>query len=266
MGAVLGRLASAGFLPMIGAYLVGPLLAHNLTEAQFMLLIGLNLMARLVRFFLMTGIRNPVSFDHYRENPWTHVRNAVSVIRSSPNLFRIFVNATLVFIPTYVFRQWDQPYMTGAGLPVAYMGVLYAAGAVLAWFLSRRIGAITTTAPRLKVVLWSGMAVLLSMVVAALFQNSLLVAGFAFFLVRAGVTVRNPILGEMQNEQIPSGSRATALSILALMDSTFDVVVVPLMATLAGFGLPVIFAACALVVTLGLLVPIREAPPVAEAG
>lgn len=65
----------------------------------------------------------------------------------------------------------------------------------------------------------------------------------------------------MQNEHIPSGSRATTLSIISLLDSVLDVMVVPLMSLLAGFGLPATFAACAGVVMLGLLFPVREAQP-----
>jgi|GEM_PF-4331567 len=119
---------------------------------------------------------------------------------------------------------------------------MYAAGSVLCWFLSRRLEVFT--APRIRLVFWSGAVILAACIMATFVQHSLWVAGFAFFLIRAGRTIRNPILGQMQNEHIPSGSRATALSILSL---------------LAGFGLPAIFAACAAVVFIGLLFPVREA-------
>jgi MFS family permease len=268
MSAVLGRINSAGFLTMTFSFLIGPFLARNLTERQFLLLIGLEAICQAGKFLLITRVKDPAIFEHYRDNPYTHLKNAVTVVRTNPALFLLFMNATLVFIPTYVFQRWDSPFLTGAGLPAPYLGLMYAAGSLLCWFLSERIGALTRLAPRLKVVLWSGFAVLLSMVVAALFQHSLIMASLAFFLVRAGRTIRNPILGQMQNEHIPSGSRSTALSLLSVLDSLADVVVVPLMALLAGFGLPAIFTACAGVVAVGLLLPVREARSVeiAESG
>lgn len=259
MGAVMGRIASAGFITLAVSHLAGPLLAKDLSEPQFRLLIGLNLIFLTGKFLLVSRVRTPRVFDVEKANPWAHVRSALSTIRANPNLFLLFVNTTLAFIPTYVFTRFDPPYLTGAGLPPTYLGLLYASGSLLSFLLSRSIGRITGRFPRVPVVAWSGLAVLGALIVAALFQSSLIAAAFAFYFVRAGRTIRNPILGHMMNEYIPSGSRSTTLSILSLLDSVADVVVVPLMATLAVFGLQAIFWACAAVVLVGLLFPVREA-------
>jgi len=77
-------------------------------------------------------------------------------------------------------------------------------------------------------------------------------------------SIRQPLYSGIINEHIPSGSRATTLSLLNLVDSAFDLIILGTMSFVATLGLPAIFIGCALIIGVGLLFPVREAKHVQE--
>jgi Asp/Glu/hydantoin racemase len=89
--------------------------------------------------------------------------------------------------------------------------------------------------------------------------GSLAAAVFAGFLLRASRAVRNPISSQMFNEYISSGSRATALSLLSVADSAFDLVLVLSLSAVSLWGLPAVFLGCAGIALAGMLLPVRTA-------
>lgn len=121
-------------------------------------------------------------------------------------------------------------------------------------------------APRPSLLWLTGFLTLASMIAASLLIHSLMVAIIVFFLLRMTQAIRNPIFSQLQNDAIPSGSRATTLSMLSLLDSALDLIVIGSMAAVSSRGLSVIFGVCALVALAGLLVRIREPAVIAEAG
>jgi MFS family permease len=262
MDAVMGKISSAGFIASLVTQLVGAFLAADLSESQFVLVLWCTAGFQVVQVLLLLGIVNPKSFAQFRDNPFANVKKGLQVIRTTPDLLKLFLNVSVCFIPTYVFASFDQPYFTDAGLPPEYLGVLYASAALVSLLLSRNVAWFTRRFSRVFLMYATGFVSFAAILVAALVHDQVLVALLAFYLVRGARTLRNPIYSHMQNEYIPSGARATTLSLLSVLDSVLDLLIVPPLAVwIAPFGRPWIFAACAGVILLGLVCfRVKEAP------
>lgn len=260
MDEVAGKINSGAFIASLITVVFGAFIARDLTEAQFSILILMTAAGGLLQLVFLLFVRNPAAFAKFRDNPLVHVRQGMAILRATPDLLKLFANYSIVFIPTYIFTAFDQPMLTGAGMPVAGLGIVYAAAHLLSTILSRNVGWFTRRWSRPGIMLGTGLSILAGLALAASLRQWLPVGLLAFFLVRQARTIRWPVYSHLQNQYIPSGSRATTLSLLSVLDSFFDLLIVlPLATTTAGLGLTAILGGCALVVLLGLLLPAREA-------
>ncbi|ASS75985.1 hypothetical protein CIG75_14120 [Tumebacillus algifaecis] len=268
MSGVMGKISSAIYVPAIAATLFGAFWARDLAEDQFRLLILLGLAAQAVRLFLVLRVVNPKQEDSFRENPFQHVKNGLYVIKKTPDLIKLFLNFTVVFIPSVaVFGKFEQPYLNHSGLPVEWLGVLYAVGSACALFLSRRLDWLTARFSHVTLLRVTGIGSFLMVLTATFVQDSLAVALTVYGVLRISRTLRYPLYSHLANGYIPSGSRATTLSLLSIVDSFFDLLIIGGVALIATFGLgattsssmTVIFGVCAFVILLGNLAPVRVA-------
>lgn len=258
MSKVWGRIESATFIPMIVSFAVGGFIAKDLQEWQFMTLIGLGIVFSLARFMVLTRVITPKSFEEYRDNPFKHVANGVRVIRHQPQLVLLFLNFTVALIPTFVFQNFDQPYLTEAGLSVEWLGLVYAGAAVLSLTWSRNIHWFEKWMSRPMILMSTGLLTATALFVAGAFLDNLMLAVVVFAIVRTGNAIRYPVYSQMTNDYIPSQSRATTISLLSMMDSILDVVIFSTLSFTAGFGLTVIFVASGIIIMIGSLIPVKE--------
>lgn len=258
MSSIWGKIESASYIPMMVSFLVGGFVAKDLLNWQFVLLIGMGLIFNLASFFVLLRVINPPVHDSYREHPFSHISRGIGVIKRNPNLIKLFLNFTVVLIPTFVFAKFDQPYFTGAGLPVPILGILYAAAAGFSFLLSQNIAWLEKRMSRVAIMNVTGIATGAMLLAASLFIHQLVLAFFVFFIVKITQAVRFPIYSHMSNAYITSGSRATTISLLSILDSVMDMVILSTLSLTAGFGLPIIFLGCAAVVFAGLLFPVKE--------
>jgi MFS family permease len=215
---------------------------------------------QLLQLVFLCRVINPAIFDKFRDNPFQHVRNGIRNIQNEPRVIRLFLHFTIIFIVCVnVFGETEQPYLTGAGLPVEWLGVLYAAMSVIGLLVSRSIGWLTKRVSRVFILVSTGCMCCLALLAASVWVGNLWMAILVFVTLRLTRKVRYPVYSHLINEYIPSESRATTLSLLSLGDSFFDVVILLCFANIADWGIPVIAFGCALAVLVGVLIPIRPA-------
>ncbi|HET7577765.1 MAG TPA: MFS transporter, partial [Bacillales bacterium] len=258
MSEIWGKIESATFIPMIASFILGGFIAKDLLEWQFILLISLGVGFHLAQFIVLFGVRQPKAMADYRDNPFNHVKKGIRVIRRQPNLIKLFLNFTVVMIPTFVFAKFDQPYLTDAGLPAAWLGVIYAGAALLSLVLSQNVRWFEKYLPRPVILTGTGLVAAGALIAGAIWINTLVLAMLVFFIVKTINALRYPVYSQMTNDYIPSGSRATTISLLSVLDSVFDVVIFSTLSVTAGFGLPVIFVGCAVIIVVGSLIPVKE--------
>jgi MFS family permease len=259
VGEVWGKIRSASYIPVIAANILGAVVAHDLSEGQFRLLIALSVALSLGQCAMLSLLVNPSASERQtQESVHHHITHGLKVLRSSPALVFIFFNFTLVFIPTYVFARFVQPFLVGAGLPVALLGVVYTAESLLSMVGSRMSGRIISRFSMQGVMALSGVLILTGLVLAIFVRDNLWLGCLSMFLVAVPMCVRWPIYFQLQGDYIPDESRATTISLLSIIDSFFDLAILLALREAAADHMGPVFVGCAVVVALGLVFPVRE--------
>ncbi|PFG13411.1 MFS transporter [Bacillus sp. es.036] len=259
MDEAMGKIQSAGFIAMMIAVLFGSFFARDLEQEQFQLLILLSMVSYIVEFVLLLFIQEPSGKVSIPGTSIENVLEGVRVIKQAPRLLVMFLNVTLVFIPTVaVFEKFDQPLMIGSGLPVYFIGPVYAVGALLAFFSSRSIGMLNKNLSYSVLMYTSGLLSAFGLLLAALFQNQLwIILSMVLFLRWVGA-IRYPIYSKLSNNIIPSHVRATTISLLSILDSLFDLVIFLLLISFAAEGIQGVLFGGAAVALIGSSLPIQQ--------
>ena len=103
----------------------------------------------------------------------------------------------------------------------------------------------------------TGIMIAIAFAAGGLFPASVALALFVFFAVKIFFWLRYPLFQQIKNDYIPSNSRATTLSLLSMVDSTFDVVILGTLGLISGYGIQNVFLVCGIIVIIGLLFPVR---------
>ncbi|MCT2535717.1 MFS transporter [Aquibacillus koreensis] len=258
MDRAMGKIQSASFVSMILAVLFGAYFAQDLRDEQFVMLLGLAVIFHLVELILIFFVKSPSNISLYRENPFKQVLTGVKAIRKAPTLLLLFINFTLVFIPAdSVYEAFNQPIFTNAGLPVVMIGVVYSLAAICGYIASQSVGRLTSRFSRKGLMFVTGILSFIGLLLSALYGESLWLVLGAFFVLRIGQTIRRPIYSQLKNDLIPSEVRATTISLIAVLDSTFDLIVFGFLSLIAFNGLTSILLASSLIALVGTLTPIQ---------
>jgi predicted MFS family arabinose efflux permease len=259
MDEAMGKIQSAGFIAMMIAVLFGSFFARDLELEQFQLLILLSMVSYIVEFVLLFFIQEPSGKVSIPGTSIENVLEGVRVIKQAPQLLVMFLNVTLVFIPTVaVFQKFDQPLMIGSGLPVYFIGPVYAVGALLAFFSSRSIGMLNRKLSYSVLMYTSGLLSAFGLLLAALFQNQLWMILCVVLFLRWVGAIRYPIYSQLSNNIIPSHVRATTISLLSILDSLFDLVIFLLLIAFALEGIQGILLGGAVIALIGSALPIQQ--------
>ncbi|MGP4069042.1 MFS transporter [Halobacillus sp. B29] len=258
MDKAIGQIGSATFIVSIIAVIIGALIAKDLTEHQFQLLIGLSLAFMTVQFFLLLSIKNPPQQEGDQQPPLRQIWAGVEAIRKTPQVLWMFINISLVFIPaTAIFEKFDQKLLVDAGLPVYWIGIVYAAAGFIGFIASRSIGWMTSKINRILLLGITGMLAVIGLTLAALFNTYLWVILGVIVILKLVSAIRYPIYSQLSNDLIPSNVRATTISLLSILDSGFDLLIFTTVSGIALAGFTPMFLACAVIALIGVSIPIR---------
>lgn len=259
MDQAMGKIQSAGFIAMLFAVIFGAYFARDLKEEQFIFLLLLGLVFHIIEFILLFSVKSPTNSSSYRDNPFTQVISGIKAIRKAPQLLFLFLNFTFVFIPAdSVYEAFNQPLLQSAGLPVMMIGVVYAIAAVLGYVMSQSVGWFTNRFSRNLLMGVTGGLAVCGLFLSALFGESLWIIVGGFFILRLGQAMRYPIYSQLTNDLIPSGVRATTISLISVLDSAFDLVIFGVLSVIAMKGLTGILIASSLIALVGTIIPIQH--------
>lgn len=169
---------------------------------------------------------------------WRNLKTAVGIAARRPVVRAlVLLNATVITVPLVVYYVLLQPYSIGVGLPLAALGIVVIAvqlsSVVASWLAHRTEGRFELT----RVV-----AVALAVLIAATAILALLpsIPSLALMLAVALVpALLTPLLSARLNDLIPSGQRATILSLGALLFELGLAIAMPLLLAFADrFGAP----------------------------
>ncbi|WP_163102686.1 MFS transporter [Peribacillus alkalitolerans] len=259
MDRVMGRISSATFITSLATVLIGAFLAKNLTEGQFDLLIYLGMVSFIFVFVLSAFIIEPKAEIPYRENAFSHVSEGYRIIKKTPELFLMFMNLTLVFIPAAaVFQNFDQPLLN-SGISVTGIGVVYSIAEIIGFVATHRLDWLLDRVSGMKLFFITGLAAGVSLLIISQLGNKSLIVILCFLVLRFVSAIRYPIYSQIQNDLIPSHVRATTISLLSVLDSICDLIIFGSLSGIAVFGLSPIFLVCGIIAILASFIPIRKA-------
>ncbi|WP_216366254.1 MFS transporter [Geobacillus sp. BMUD] len=262
MDRAMGVIQSAQFAVTVAALVVGALVAKDLTNEQFNLLLVLGVAFQCVRLALVCLVKSPPGHSAYRGKPLSQVKEGIWAIIQAPEVLWMFLNVTLVFIPTTaIFENFSDKLLYDVGLPVSFIGVVLGSLAVFSFAVSRSIGWLTTHFSRIGLMHATGVLGVLALVVVALYGDRLLSLVGAMVALRFVRAVRYPVYSQLSNDLIPSHVRATTISLLSIVDSLCDMLVFSGVGALATMGFSYLFLAGAAVALIGCLMPIRPVSP-----
>ncbi|NBJ71308.1 MFS transporter [Roseburia sp. 1XD42-34] len=254
----LGIIQSAQFMVMVVVLILGAIIAKDLTDGQFKLLIGLGVFFQIIQIVLLCFIKNPAGHGSYQENPFKQVKEGMLAIKKAPQLVWMFLNITLVFIPTVaIFNNFNDKLLRDAGLPVYLIGFVLAGLSIFSFFVSRSIGWMTSRISRIALLYITGGIAVFSLLLAAFFRETLWILFIIMMLIHFVGAVRYPVYAQLANDIIPSNVRATTISLLSIIDSICDLVVFSSIASIAAFGFETMFLGAAVIAIIGSLLPIH---------
>lgn len=216
------RLLSAMNLPKIMFPALGVLIAQGLTEPQFHMLIGIDLIGLVAAFALLFLVTEPKHAKDVSALEKGIFRESVETIRTQPALFMAAMNKVIPFIATILVWRIYQPYLTDHGVPILFLGLFYVLIHSVMFFLKwvseaieNRFGsARVLDATVVLMTLFLGMAVV---------SDSPVVLFAAFGLFFISHNIREPMYAHWINGRIRSRSRATTLSNLNIFRSMLDI-------------------------------------------
>ncbi len=255
----MGIIQSSQFVVTVIVVILGSILAKDLTKGQFNLLIMLGVAFQSVQLILILFVKNPESLGNYRDNPFNQVKEGLIAIRKAPQVLWMFLNITLVFIPTAaIFDEFSDKLLVDAGLQVYLLGFVFAGLAILSFISSRSIGWMTSSISRVVLLHITGGLGVICLIIAAYYRETLWILLIVMVLLRFIQTVRYPIYSQLANDIIPSQVRATTISLLSIVDSICDIIIFSSVAGVAILGFEKLFLASAAIALIGSLLPIKS--------
>ncbi len=252
------KITSATFIPAMIGVVIGAIIGKDLIESQFVFLIILTLISSLLNLTLLFFLKNPkIHLESKEVHMFEHLDKGFKTIKSTPALLFAFFHEILVFIPTYIFMEYTQPLFVDVGIPVPMIGLIMAIGIFISFFLMRNLSMITDKLGKLKTIYLSDFFVLMGFVGAMLWTDNLIFVLFAFYSIKLFGLIRLPVFSQIKNDYIPSGSRATTLSLMSMIDSMFDVIILISLSTIANIGLSTIYLGCVIIIVLGIISPVK---------
>ncbi len=247
------RSLSAIFLPAIGA-----LIAHDLLEWQFQLLIVLNLVGTLAALVILNRLEEPTARQSVATREISIFRQSLRTIKNDPWLLKVTLNKLLVFIAAFLTWRISQPYLNAHGFGAEALGIFYVSFQILefagGWFagkIEKRVGTAS--------VLLATPLVMIGSLLVSIFTTNVWIIFAALALAISANAFREPVFAHAVNARIHSDSRATTLSNLNVLKGLLDIPVLFLAGYFAQTTLtfPLILAIALCGVSIVLL-PIRQ--------
>ncbi|MBI4032416.1 MFS transporter [Candidatus Berkelbacteria bacterium] len=259
MQRVMGQYSALPLLATAIAGLVGGFFAPNLDLPEFYQLFQLTVIAQIIALVILLFVPEPPRSAHGRglahtaELALTQFRSSVRLLKTNRALLRLTLLSAFTMPFSVLLYRLFPPFFQDLGGSAAWLGGAVAIASMVAMVaklsahrLEARFGTERTTlmVTILPAFLWIALAL----------AGGPLVAVGLFVLTDAAGNLRDPIFADYLNRHIPSQSRATVLSLIALVVSIYAMIMRPLLATIGDYSLTLAFVVTGAVLLGGALI------------
>lgn len=260
MSRVWAKISAASWLPALLVVPLGAWLAKDLSEARFQLLLALTIGFCLLQGALILFLK-PLPQLPEPPKAVALLQTSFRDLKNNRDLLLIASHECLVMIPTLILTanySLAQPYLVDAGVSVPALGWVYAADALLCYLILRSVGWIEASVGRIAAIYLSGSVIVVAFLLG-IFSEHAALAVTVYLLIKLCWVFRFPLFSQLKNDHIRSENRATVLSILSMVDSLFDLLILGTLSYLAAWPIERLFIVCVSVAVLGMLIPLRPA-------
>ena len=217
-----GKYLSAARISKIFTPFIGALIAENLTNFQFNILLFINSFSSFGALATSIRLTEPNRFVDVIEKELDIFKDSIALVKRNPIITKIILNKTLVFIGDLVFFKIYQPLLINTGFSVFYLGALYlifqSILTLVYWFpqkIKEKIGSLV---------------IFRSVPIMALVCAIYIFAGankWLIYIATMGIlllgSVRDPFFTEVVQNRLKSYNRATTTSVFNFFKSVFDI-------------------------------------------
>ncbi|OGL76546.1 hypothetical protein A3E97_02775 [Candidatus Uhrbacteria bacterium RIFCSPHIGHO2_12_FULL_47_12] len=248
------------FTPLMGAFV-----ASDLTEAQYCILLWVDVVTAFVAFGIFIFLTEPPHVKRVLEEEIGIFAESVKTIRENPWMLRISVNKILVFTGAFFTWRVYQPILSEHGVSAIWLGIFYFLSSVFGFLGTWYLGAIEKRFGMASFMTWTTIGSVLMYIIG--FVSSIPILLFVAYLVIITTSIlREPAFSHLVNQHVDSKSRATTLSNLNMLKSIVDIPLIFLAAIVSTMDLryPLVigFVLCLLAL---IVFPIREQKKLVEA-
>jgi MFS family permease len=241
----LGNYYSASRIFKIFVPLLAVIIAHNLNNAQYILVLGIDIIATLLALVLSVFLTEPRHSIKVEKIEAGVLKDAVKLFRRNTNLLRIMFNKSLIFIAVFILWRVSSQYFTSKDVPLLFIGIATSAFQLIGYCVIRNI---TKFLPHIKIEARINTinlfiaTLLIFFFVLNLAQASMLMVLGVYVLILASEVIKGPIYSEIINKASSSYNRATTISLANFLKSILDVPLLFLSAYLVSLGYIYLFA------------------------
>lgn len=253
-----GKQLSAGALPDIVMAIIAVLIAQDLREDQFQILIMINIGTSILAFIVLSFLQEPPHLKNVAKQEEGIYTESLRTLREHPWLRKAAINKFLVFSATFVTWRVYQPILKDDfGFSVIALGVFYTIMQSIEFFTGWFAGKFEQRFGIANITNWLGVLMIVALSIAMISHQPWIVF-CALIIPLSTNALRSAMFTHAVNKRIHSRSRATTLSQMNLIKGMIDIPLLVLAGILSQFSLiyPLIIA-CVLCVIAVTLLPIR---------
>ncbi|MBT3817359.1 MAG: MFS transporter [Candidatus Magasanikbacteria bacterium] len=250
----LGTYAAANNVFKIFASIIGVVIAKNLIEGQFQILIGIDVVATLIALGIgltLIEARHKMDVEEIESGV---MFDAFNLIRKSPIIMRAMMSKVIIFTASLTLFHYYQVFFTDTGLPLLILGIgfalMHTAAAIFKHFIAKHVPPKYLNMAIDGINILTVLLLICFVIVWVIWPNPYML--YAIFLVYVFLTVaRNPLYAEFFHKKSKSYNRATTMSLVNFLKNIFDIPILFIAGILITYNIiaPYIFA-----IVLGLLV------------
>ena len=225
---------------LIGAIVISPIasiIAKDLINIQFILLLSINLIGYLVAFIISLTLKE-VSFNReVKLRKRDIIKKGFSNIIYNKSLRRLTLNHGIGFVAILIFGQIIiQPYLRDAKVPIFLFGILYAIINIILFFIYR-------ISHQIERIMGKRQTLLLTLFIPGILMISLSFITNQYFsivsyiLIAVLIPLRDPLISAYKNVYIESNQRATTISIISMIYSLIAIISQPIIGLIAEINL-----------------------------
>lgn len=207
--------------------IIGVIIAKDLVESQFQLLIGIDFVSMALAFILILFLIEPKKSVSVIEQEAGIIKGAFATVIKNKAIRVVMFNKVFFFVAAFIIWRYNQDFFYSLGVPVLHLGIMMSVFHIITFVTKYYFGKKQRSLPNIQSLIFKlnfGVFFALSLLlVGTYFKIPSVLLQIIFVLAMYFETIRWPLFSEIFNKSFSSYNRATALSMTNILKSFIDI-------------------------------------------